>query len=87
MICALIDKSSIIRAMDWTTRELAEAAGVTADFITQDIRRGTLKAVKRGMFWLIADEDAQAWLSNPRRGSRSKSSKRGVDADSKSGNL
>ena len=72
--------------MDWTTAELAKAAGVSQDYVSQDIRGGRLKAIKRGNMWLIADVVARAWLDNPRRGSRSPEVK-GGDADSKSGNL
>ena len=71
--------------MDWTTRELAEKANVSINYVQAEIRQARLKATRRARMWFIADVDAQAWLSNPRRGSRSKSLKRGGDADSTTG--
>ena len=56
----------------WTTVELAEAAGVTADYVRQDIRGGRLKADKRGRDWAIWDEYAQAWLARRRKTRRAK---------------
>ena len=69
--------------MDWTTAELATAAGVSQGYVRQDILGRRLKARKRGHMWLIDDADAQVWLNNPRRGSMSRKVK-GGDADSKS---
>ena len=85
-------KRHIIQAMTLTVAELAHKAGLTARYVRQEIASGRLAARRAGGVWLIADDDAQVWLLSPRRGSRrrgsrSKSSKRGVDADSKSGNL
>ena len=55
---------------DWTTAELAQAGDVDPSWPRQAIRAGTLRAVKRGQTWLIADADAQAWLVRPRRRKR-----------------
>ena len=73
-------------AMDLTTTELAEKAGVSLSYVGKEIRTGRLKARKAGYVWLVSQEDAEKWLNNPRRGSRSRKVK-GGDADSKSGNL
>jgi excisionase family DNA binding protein len=53
----------------WTTRELAEAAAqagkpVTQEYIRQLCKRGAIPATQPGRDWLIADEDAQAWLES-----------------------
>ena len=51
----------------WTTRELAEAAAkagkpVTQEYIRQLCKRGAILATRPSRDWIIADEDAQAWL-------------------------
>ena len=53
--------------MDWTTAELAEKAGVSQEYVSQDIRGGRLRATKRGNMWLIAEKDAQGWLFRPQQ--------------------
>jgi hypothetical protein len=53
------------RMGDWTTNELAEAAGVTAAYIRQLLLADKLKgAYKRGRDWLIPDTVARRWLDN-----------------------
>ena len=56
----------------WTTADLAEAAGVTADYVRQDINGGRLKAAKLGRDWVIREEDAQTWLAKKRSKRRRK---------------
>jgi hypothetical protein len=51
----------------WTTRELAEAAAiagkpVTQEYIRQLCKRGAIPAMRPSRDWIIADEDAQAWM-------------------------
>ena len=56
----------------WRTTELAAAAGVTPDYVRQDIRGKRLKAAKWGRDWVILDEDAQTWLAKKRSKRRRK---------------
>lgn len=50
------------KRQDWTTKELADVAGVTVQFIGQEIRDGNLAAHKRGGRWRITDQAARGWL-------------------------
>ena len=58
-------------AMEWDTKTLADRAKVRQNFVRQEIQAGRLQARKIGGVWVIADEDAQRWLANPKRGTRS----------------
>jgi excisionase family DNA binding protein len=47
----------------WTTKELAEFAGVSPRYIRQLLKDGVgLKGVKRGRDWFISDSEAKRWL-------------------------
>ncbi len=46
----------------WTTKELAEAAGVDASHIRRLLIDGKLKGRKVGRDWAIPDDVARAWL-------------------------
>ncbi len=47
---------------EWTTKEIAAAAGVTEGYIRRLLGQGRLKGYKKGRDWLIPDEEAQRWL-------------------------
>ena len=53
--------------------DAAEAAGVNRSFIKAEIRRGNLPATKNATGnWEIRLADFREWMSNPKRGSRSR---------------
>ncbi len=47
----------------WTTKELAEHAGVTDGYIRQKLIAGEIKGEKFGRDWAIPDEEAERWLA------------------------
>jgi len=47
---------------DYTTKELAERAGVGAAYIRQELIAGKLRGVKRGRDWFITAREAERWL-------------------------
>jgi excisionase family DNA binding protein len=47
---------------DWTTRELADQAGVDPSRIRQLLLSKRLTGYKRGRDWLIPDSEARRWL-------------------------
>ena len=50
---------------EWTTSELAEAAGLSDARIRQLLIDGrTLKGRKVGPMWVISDSEARRWLEN-----------------------
>jgi len=51
---------------DWTTKQLAQTAGVSPAYLRQLLLAGTLKGRKIGRDWLIPDYEAQKWLNNRR---------------------
>jgi excisionase family DNA binding protein len=53
---------------EWTTKQLAEAAGVSTAYLRQLLLAGTLKGQKVGRDWLIFDRDAQRWLASRKTG-------------------
>lgn len=48
--------------IEWTTNDLAKAAGLSTAYIRQLILRGQLQARKLGRDWVIADHVAKRWL-------------------------
>ena len=46
----------------YTTRELAERAGVTPAYIRQLLIEGKLRGYKRGRDWFITTRQAERWL-------------------------
>lgn len=50
--------------------EVAENAGVGRQYVKDEVRRGNLPAVKVGRQYQIEFRDFEAWMANPRRGSR-----------------
>lgn len=52
--------------------QVAEKAGVLRAYVKAEIVAGRLPAAKIGNQYVIKEADFQAWMSNPRRGSRSK---------------
>lgn len=58
-----------------TSISVTEAANETTfnrSYIKAEIAAGRLPATKVGHYWTIDRADFDAWLSNPRRGSRAK---------------
>ncbi len=51
---------------DWTTNELAEAAGVDTSYLRHMLLDGRLMGRKRGRDWLIPYEEGQRWLERRR---------------------
>jgi excisionase family DNA binding protein len=47
---------------EWTTDELAQAAGVSTVYIRRLCKNGTIGARKFGWAWLIPYEEGQRWL-------------------------
>jgi excisionase family DNA binding protein len=52
---------------DWTTKELAGAAGVTQVYIRLLLKDGTLQGYKRGRDWFIEYEAGERWLEARRK--------------------
>jgi len=52
---------------DYTTKELAEKAGVGSAYIRQLLIEGTLRGYKRGRDWLIEAREAERWLKERER--------------------
>lgn len=52
--------------------QFANLHGVTRDYIKQEIRRRNLKARAIGNQYVLSVQENQAWIDNPRRGSRGK---------------
>lgn len=50
----------------WGTAELAKATGVTQKYITILAQQGKIKANKIGNRYIIADSEAQRWLTHRR---------------------
>jgi hypothetical protein len=50
----------------WTTNDLAKAAGVTPQFIRQEIWAGNIECQKVGRDWAIPAEEARRWLAERR---------------------
>lgn len=46
----------------YTVASLAEALGVSAKSVSNAVRRGELRAVKRGGRWLISAREVDAWV-------------------------
>jgi excisionase family DNA binding protein len=59
-----------VATKEWTTGELAEAAGLTDARIRQLLLGGDLRGYKLGRDWRVSDGEARRWLEE-----------RGVDAD------
>lgn len=49
-----------------TAREVAKRLRVTPWAVTEACRRGNLRATRPGKFWLISEEDFQAYLERHR---------------------
>ncbi len=47
----------------WTTKDLAEAAKVSPEFVRQEIWAGNIEGQKVGRDWVILEEEAQRWLT------------------------
>jgi len=54
---------------DWTTNELAAAAGVSAAYIRQLLLSDKLEGHKHGRDWRIPSTVAQRWLENRKENS------------------
>jgi excisionase family DNA binding protein len=52
--------------LDWTTKQLAQAGGVSSAYLRQLLIAGELRGRKLGRDWLIPDREAEKWLSNRR---------------------
>jgi excisionase family DNA binding protein len=52
-----------IAVKEWTTGELAEAAGLTDARIRQLLLGGQLEGYKLGRDWRVGDEEARRWLT------------------------
>lgn len=55
------------RTTPYTTKELAEAAGVYQSYIRQLLLAGKLTGEKLGRDWLIPADVGRAWLQERRR--------------------
>jgi excisionase family DNA binding protein len=47
----------------WSTGELAEAAGVSREWVRRQIVSGEIQASKAGKDWIISRDEAIRWLS------------------------
>lgn len=47
----------------WTTVRLAEATGLTSDYIRQLLNQGIIKGEKVGRDWLVSDSEARRWMA------------------------
>lgn len=57
--------------MTITTRELAEKAGVSQEYVRRLCAQGVLNATKPGRDWLIPDDEAERWLRERGRSQQS----------------
>jgi excisionase family DNA binding protein len=57
---------------EFSTTEASEYADVTIRYIRAEIEAGRLVARRVGKVWIINRDDLEAWMKNPKRGSRSK---------------
>lgn len=46
----------------WNTKELAKRAGVTDDFVRQQLLAGEIYGEEMDEDWSIPDEEAERWL-------------------------
>jgi len=46
----------------WTTKQLADAAGVDPSYVRRLIEQGVIKANKLANTWFIQDPEARRWL-------------------------
>ena len=51
---------------DYTVKRLAYEAGVTVQYVRQEINAGRLEGVKRGRDWFIPYQAAVDWLAKRR---------------------
>lgn len=54
------------RTTPYTTKELAEAAGVSDRYVRQLVTDGKLAGQKVGRDWIIPAEEGRAWLQERR---------------------
>jgi len=47
----------------WTTKELAEAAGVDVSYVRRLLLQGKIRGEKFGRDWAISDDVAKSWLA------------------------
>lgn len=48
----------------WTTVRLAEATGLTSDYVRQLLNQGVIKGEKVGRDWLVSDSEARRWMAS-----------------------
>jgi excisionase family DNA binding protein len=48
----------------WTTKQLADLAGVSDSYIRQQIRAGAIQGQKARRDWIIPDSEAKRWLES-----------------------
>lgn len=53
--------------MEYTTRQASEILGIRSDSISKFIKRGAIKAEKRGRDWFIPQEEIDRYLHESRR--------------------
>jgi excisionase family DNA binding protein len=51
----------------YTATSLADAAGVSVQYVARLCRQGKIPAQKIGPVWLIAPEDGRQWLERRRK--------------------
>ena len=54
-------------AQDWTTKTLAEAAGVSTRYIRQELTAGKIEGRKLGRDWVIPYQEGRRWLEERRK--------------------
>jgi len=54
------------RALPFTVKELAEAAGVHVSYIRQLLQTGKLDGYKQGRDWFVPVDVGRAWLASRR---------------------